>query len=529
MNATLNNHTQLLIGKNIARTGGATGLAASIAVPSLLAVGEIVITDVDGTILDETTVAAKQRVVVVQGQGPNLPLIKSAPILKTGVQTYIAKAFSYGVEEVEFIGYNPVTALGAIEVINSNPYILRSALLSNFVEFADKQMFVNADYVSDASATESEVAKGLVSSLISNTQRFPNIPYTAHRVNDATTVTAFTGTSVMTLFTKGSKTVSFYTAAGVASTGTVAVGDVINVPTSGGQTFTYSTAVDAFDIFLGTTLYSVADAGSADQNGVAQAAAINAGTQATASYDSGTDVMTITYNNGIQLPPPLVYNTVGTVFVAVTIASGDAVPTKYIAATAATAAASFTLDVAYQGETGYVADGTVLATNSGVATVITAWGIKLLGKPKSFLTNVLRYDKNKWNSTIQNAGITPIVVQTGATEGTGRYEQIADEEYFYQLAEGMHDSVTFQWPNVVMRTNVEATGRYSIVDIRWAETPGTAIVANSTSFKQLRLACNKNGGFISGSQFNADSGADTTVLKVLDAWLSTLAAQISKI
>jgi len=526
---SVNNHTQLLIGKNIARTGGTTGLAATVVTPSVLAVGEVVVTDVDGTILDESTVASKTAVVLVQGQGPTLPLIKSGQIQKATVQSYRAKAFSNGLEQVEFIGYNPVAASGAIDVINSNPYILRSSLRSNFVEFADKEMFVNADYVSDSSATQSEIAKGLCLSLIRNSERFPNIPFTISRVNDATTVTAFTGTSVMTKFTKGSKTVSFFDAAGVASTGSVTAGDVINVPTSGGQSFTYSTAVDAFDIFLGTTLYSVADAGSADQNGVAQAAAINAGTQACAEYNSSTDVMTITYNNGIFLPPPVVYNTISTSYVTVTIATGDAVPTKYIASATVSAAASFELDVAYQGETGFVADGTVLATNTGVATVITAWGIKLLGKAKTFLTNRLRYDKNKWFSTIQSGGTTPIAVTTTPNEGTGRYEQIADEEYFSALGEGMHDSVTIQIPPVVDRTNVESTGKYSIVDLRWSDKPGTSIVANSTAYKQVRLACNKNCGFVTSSQFNGNGGTDTTVLRVLDAWLTTFSAQVGNI
>jgi len=51
-----------------------------------------VVTDVDGTILDQATVVGKSAVVLVQGQGPTLPLIKSGQILKSGVQSYRAKA-----------------------------------------------------------------------------------------------------------------------------------------------------------------------------------------------------------------------------------------------------------------------------------------------------------------------------------------------------------------------------------------------------------------------------------------------------
>ena len=422
---TLNNHTQLLIGKNITNTV-TVGLVVT---PSTIADGEIAVVDVDGKVLDASTVTAKDKVFLVQGQGSTKPLIKSAAIDKSGVFSYNAKAYSAGTEEVEYIGFNAVTSAGSITVTSDNPYQIKSVLISNTIEFADKQMFVEADYVSDSSATQVEIATGLVKSVIANSEKFVNVPFKAERVSNGT----FSASDNDVTVTNKSKTITFATAA-EHSTGTpYAVGDTIRI----------------------------------------------GGTGATAP------IYVITAVNGLDL----------------------------------------TLDVAYQGTS-----RTVLAADSGLVTVITSYGIKLTGLPKTFSTNILKYEKNKWKSIILGAGSTPVAITTNATEGTGRYEQIADEEYFFQLAEGAHDTVTIQIPPVTMRSNVSLTGTYSIVDLRWKATEGTAIVANSVAYKQLRLAFDKQGGAIANWQANATNATpDLGVLKVLDAWLSTLPAQVGSL
>ena len=63
--------------------------------------------------------------------------------------------------------------------------------------------------------------------------------------------------------------------------------------------------------------------------------------------------------------------------VAVTIASGDAVSVKYVAAATA-AAATFELDEPWQGPTGYVIMVPTEATNIGITTLTAnAWGLSL--------------------------------------------------------------------------------------------------------------------------------------------------------
>jgi hypothetical protein len=157
--------------------------------------------------------------------------------------------------------------------------------------------------------------------------------------------------------------------------------------------------------------------------------------------------------------------------------------------TALPTATTATLDIAWQDST----VTTVLAANVGVMTVVTAYGVKLTGLPQAkFRAGVFRYEKSKWLTTLQNGGSTevtsPYVV---ANEGSGLYEQIAEDEWFFQLGEGFADSNTIQIPPVEFRKNVELTGTYSCIDLEWKDIAGgTDILLNPTVFKQLKLAIN---------------------------------------
>jgi len=176
--------------------------------------------------------------------------------------------------------------------------------------------------------------------------------------------------------------------------------------------------------------------------------------------------------------------------------------------TALPTATTATLDIAWQDST----VTTVLAANVGVMTVVTAYGVKLTGLPQAkFRAGVFRYEKSKWLTTLQNGGSTevtsPYVV---ANEGSGLYEQIAEDEWFYQLGEGFADSNTIQIPPVEFRKNVELTGTYSSIEFQWKDIAGgTDIILNPTVFKQLKLAINDT----------TRTGQLDAVADVIDAWL----------
>jgi len=401
---TVNNHKQLLIGKtNPSST--VTPLVnyndpsntATIATPATLADGEIVVTREDGAIVEAGTtnnIDLLDRVYVVQGQGADKPLIKSALIYKGGVTVARGSYFNAGAQQVDFIGYNAVTNLGSIDPINNNAYIVRNSLKTNFYQFSDKEMHVIGDYVSDGSATQEKVATGLTKSLIVNSEKYVNIPFVVERVTNVGTFAPLTNNASVT---KGSKTVT-------STAHALSVGAYVRIGGTGDNTPMY--------------------------------------------------VVTST-------------------------------PT----------ANTFTIDIAYQGTT-----GTILAANIGAVTGITTWGVRLTGLPQAkFRAGVFRYEKSKWISTLQNGGSTLVSSpQVVANEGSGLYEQIAEDEWFFQLGEGFADSNTIQIPPVEFRKNVELTGQYVTIDFEWKDIAGgTDILLNPTVFKQLKLVV--NGGYTSST------------------------------
>lgn len=176
--------------------------------------------------------------------------------------------------------------------------------------------------------------------------------------------------------------------------------------------------------------------------------------------------------------------------------------------TAIPTATTATLDIAWQDAT----VTTVLAGDAGIVTGSSAFGVKLTGLPQAkFRAGVFRYEKSKWLTTLQNGGSTevnsPYVV---ANEGSGLYEQIAEDEWFYQLGEGFADSNTIQIPPVEFRKNVDLTGEYSCIDLEWKDIAGgTDILLNPTVFKQLRIAEN----------LQSRTAQLETLAKTIEAWL----------
>lgn len=547
MSQTVNNVANLMIGANLARAanttigGGvtsATRASSCVADTSNVANGEILVTDASGYVLrpDTTGLTGIDKVFIVQGQAAGKPLLRSDAVYRAGVTAYVGKAYTQATEQVDYIGYNSATSSGSIDVINSNEYVVNVLLRPISFMFGDKLMQIFASYKSDSSATASEIALGLSKNLILNTQNYPNIPFKVERVNDATTLTAFTGTSDAIKVTKGSTTALFWLAStNAASTGSVTAADVINIPTSDGKTYTTtvpSTTSGSYVVYLGTTAYTTTQVTSQTVNGTTMAAAINAGSQAKATSTATT--LTITPLNGVKFPPPVVYDGNATAYVAVTIATGNAVPTKYRAVGTVSAAASFELDQAYQGETGLILDGTTLATNSGVATVITTWGLKLTGLPTQFVIGAKRYEKSRWATTLQGCGVTDVATaSTVANEGIGTYEQIAEFEWFAQGFLGQLERI--QVPPVQFIQNVSATGNYSMLFLGFQEQKGSMILGASPSFKQLYVVGDKVGGFNGNAssvtnQFGGTTDSSSGVVDTLDAWLNGLfSAQIANV
>ena len=247
----------------------------------------------------------------------------------------------------------------------------------------------------------------------------------------------------MLKLTKGSTTAKFYiqdaTDGVVASTGTIAAADVINVPSSNYRSVSFTaqdlgSSAGRHVIVLGSTVYNVADAGTAAQNATAIAAAINAGTQAKAVVSSSTTV-TITLLGDYYMARPLVTYTADDSawsIATLTVVDGETLPVTYKAVAAVSGAASFELDYAYQGETGYFVGGTTAASNAGIVTSITEYGLKfvvdLSGKVYGYAVQ----------GDLENATIN---IAVGSSVGNGTYTEVNLVEKAELAYRGQFDTV----------------------------------------------------------------------------------------
>lgn len=160
-----NNIKKVFIAKNIARSAGAT--AGVVAKPSVLADGEIVITDVAGRILNATTVLGQSVIQVRQGRGVKTPPIKIAEINYSGLTSYTGAAFSPAVEQVSYIGYNGTALDFEATSATEKRFITKVTPLPNSMTFGAVPFNVKDSlFVSAPSTTNINNAIGVLKNLI---------------------------------------------------------------------------------------------------------------------------------------------------------------------------------------------------------------------------------------------------------------------------------------------------------------------------------------------------------------------------
>lgn len=220
----------LLLGKKIASTASVTAKDPS---ASTYAVdGEVVVTDVFGNVLNATTVASVDRIVLVQSQGPTKPAIKSDVIERKKVTAYNVKAFSAAVEQVTYLGFNGTS--GTIQAINSNNYFGRILWQGEALTYGNRDMYTAFEYTSDSAATVAEVALGLHESAVLNTKKHADRLVRVERVSDGT-FTASSGGAATVVY--NSTKITIVESAGAAAdagkynadASTFAVGDAIRI------------------------------------------------------------------------------------------------------------------------------------------------------------------------------------------------------------------------------------------------------------------------------------------------------------
>lgn len=416
---TQNSVMNILIGKNIARTGSVQMTNSSAA--TYLANGEIVVVDASGTVLDTTTVVGKKSIFLVEGQGATQPPIWSDEIFHDRVTSFTGTAYTAGTVQIDYIGYNSVQNTGAIDVLNDNDYTIElfDVDSSTFGTLGTSKL---GFYTSDSTATQREIAVGLTESMFTNTRDLVFRNVLIEMVTDAATyVASGTGT-----FVNGSPNV---------------VGSVGNAVVAG----------DLVRIITNTDLFAVYEVEA----------------KGTTAFPGAT-------------------------------------------------ADDYKLNYAYQGASG----AGVNVYRNTVAP--TGFGIRITGRAPYFITPYqTKYHVNRWVTNLYRMGSTPVATEQKATEGSGEYEQVAVIEQFLLGNEGhmAREGVT---PYIAPRSRAVSTGEYSIICLGHNRKETGTVMESPTSYKQLMIAFDKQGGFVANSQ--ATNATTTSVETVLENWLSTFSA-----
>lgn len=266
----VNNILNSIIAANVARTASVQITDPSAA--SYIKAGEVVATALDGTVLTAVTAAAATELVLVQGQGAGLPLIKSGVIKKANLTKSASKAYAAPLEQISYFGYNG--SAGNIDAINSNEYVLRLTFQEDTKTFGDKMNTIIADYISDSSATASEIALGLASNVNKSAALYADVPLKAEVITAGGTPT--TSAQAATVV-NGSKTVTY----AAAPTG-VAIGSLVYLA---GATYLVTNLVGAVATlnmpFQGASATLAAGTTYATQNGYLAATPSNVGIKIT--------------------------------------------------------------------------------------------------------------------------------------------------------------------------------------------------------------------------------------------------------
>lgn len=182
---------------------------------------------------------------------------------------------------------------------------------------------------------------------------------------------------------------------------------------------------------------------------------------------------------------------------------------------------SITLDTAYQGSTNTSIAATAIKFWNGTPDYAKV-GIRFTGLPqKKFGVNTFRYEVSKFVTTTNGFDSTTNVqsAATVGTEGSGTYEQIAQDEFFLQAFDGMHDGVWLQVPPVTLRSNVSTTGKYAQIIIEAKTKTGTMdLVTQPEARKQIIIAVDAGTDTLLANNIATSTELDY-ISQVVDAFI----------
>lgn len=253
-----NNVFSVILG-DVAKTTANLPGAGTVVTSSNLEAGAIIITDLGLRALNNaayTALTATDQFLIIQGKGPNVPLMKSPVLTKGKIKTAISK-FKPAVQQVSYVGYNTVTATTALPVANNTDFWIKIRKRDNDAANRSQPMSLFAGPVrTDGSGTQAELANLLVRSGYRNFANEPANGYLRMESVCSGTAIAITGAPTSYDFTYGAK--------GVAINGTatsnVNAGDWIRLGVVGSVTSAVylvaavtATQITLSSPFVGTT------------------------------------------------------------------------------------------------------------------------------------------------------------------------------------------------------------------------------------------------------------------------------------
>lgn len=215
-----NTNVKVLIGGSAASPGDAD-LAAFKADGTA---GEIFASDGTGSAF---AVTSTQLILSVKNADGTLQQTEVIPV--AGIVKAKALAYAAGTNQVDFIGFNGTT--GSIDAVNSTHSIVNLRMQEFGSMSAANYENLVGEFYTDSTATQQEVADGMVSSLIASHDELDQERFLIERVIDVAGGIVPTGVNTLT-FTKGSK---YFTATDINNASGAAafqVGEYIRVGTN---------------------------------------------------------------------------------------------------------------------------------------------------------------------------------------------------------------------------------------------------------------------------------------------------------
>jgi hypothetical protein len=212
-------------------------VASGIITPGSILKGSVVVTNMSNQVLQvgNTAIVGVEnydKIKIIKDRGANMPL-QQVVLSLPSITSYTGAAGEAATEQVSFVGNNGVTGeiTGPLGSLYSNFFIIKLEHTPNsFIYGKRPASYKYGTYQSSSSATQVEVATGLVKSLVQNFRPNRSIDWRVfpELVNNAARSGAGVGSAGFLTFTKYSKTV---TASALSATDVIAVGDYISSTT----------------------------------------------------------------------------------------------------------------------------------------------------------------------------------------------------------------------------------------------------------------------------------------------------------